>query len=389
MPSGDTKVARAGAMQGDQQTSQADDGAEPRPKRTKLGDQQTSQADDGAEPRPKRTKLGDQQTVQVAVHETSGIPQLNNTMQICALRKIAPEENTHGNSIVSVHRNQLLNKVAITCKLWHDQLVPEKGAPHASLARHVNVNALSIERKDVLLKSWWVKLRIVGVISPECMSAIIRACPLMQAIDAEATSAFNGDVMQNPLCSLRLSQLTTLNLDYCRCLTDASIRTIVLACPRLAYLCVTYCKLLTDDALLGLAKLEGTLQHLILSCCQNVTGKGVLAVTNAAPKLKCIDLSYCDHVDEFSIEALAKCKCLERIYPSVCTQVTDACIKKIAVGCPRVHRLYVAYCHRLTNATLETIVSAWPSVRELRIFGCSMTDYKVRNLPAYLSINTT
>ena len=339
-------------------------------------------------PREKIQKLG-QQTTQTVVRQTLAIDLLHDEICGICLHMVAPEEHTHANSFASVERNQMLNVLAKTCKTWHGHLVPEVGAPHASIARKVTINALDVNEDNVCMKSWWVKLRIVGAISAECMRAIIHACPLMQALDVEATSAFSVDIPNHPMRGVRLCQLTTLNLDYCRWITDASMCTIVGACPRLAYLCVTYCDKLTDKTLFSLATLKGTLHHLILSCCQKFTGDGVAAITKMSPNLRCIDLSYCDRVDEYSLGELAKCKYLERIQISGCTKVTDACIAKIALGCRRVHRLHVASCYKLTNATLETVVSTWPSVRDLRIFGCSMTDYKVRNLPTRIAVNTT
>lgn len=122
-------------------------------------------------------------------------------------------------------------------------------------------------------------------------------------------------------------QLRSLNLRWCRAVTDAAVGHLAAACPDLDSLCLDHCNAVTDLAV-------RTLGSESRSC------SAWAALSSASHTLCCL--------------LAGRCRSLSRLSLVYCQQLTDDCLQPLtdSGACPRLHTLILDHCDAITVCCL-------------------------------------
>ena len=88
-------------------------------------------------------------------------------------------------------------------------------------------------------------------------------------------------------------QLSSLDLRYCRTITDVALRAVASSCPQLSSLSLGYCNKIADAAV---AKGCPKLSSLDLGCCDMITDGAVVTVASGCPQLSSLHLESCHNI---------------------------------------------------------------------------------------------
>ncbi len=186
--------------------------------------------------------------------------------------------------------------------------------------------------------------------------------------------------------------MTSLNVNWCRSLTDTSIVAIARSCPHLntisvsgllltdcgitaiangcpllEKLDVSWCRELTDASLIAIAQSCPLLMDLNVSFCHKLTDTGITATAKGCPQLKSLDISWTGPTSSdciaFAPNGLTSC---DGMGPDV-QSLTDAGLIVIAQSCPLLTSLNVSFCKELTDAGVIAIARGCPLLTNLRL----------------------
>eukprot|EP00455_Lapot_gusevi_P004074 TRINITY_DN11676_c0_g1_i3.p1 TRINITY_DN11676_c0_g1~~TRINITY_DN11676_c0_g1_i3.p1 ORF type:complete len:563 (-),score=53.97 TRINITY_DN11676_c0_g1_i3:29-1717(-) len=188
------------------------------------------------------------------------------------------------------------------------------------------------------------------------------------------------------------SNLRSLNLYYCRNLSDVSLKAIgsfcpnltklnvtnfnkathiglealVQGCPRLVQLVLSQCRSISAEGFKHLARLTH-LERVALILCQ-VTDEVIQAISTGCPSLAYLDLSWCRSVTDESLKALASGVCalsLREINFSYC-QISDAGLLHLSRGCPNLSAID-AICTQATRSVAPSLIARLPSLQKFKV----------------------
>ena len=91
-------------------------------------------------------------------------------------------------------------------------------------------------------------------------------------------------------------QLSSLDLRYCRTITDVALRAVASSCPQLSSLSLGYCNKIADAAVAAVAKGCPKLSSLDLGCCDMITDGAVVTVASGCPQLSSLHLESCHNI---------------------------------------------------------------------------------------------
>ena len=155
--------------------------------------------------------------------------------------------------------------------------------------------------------------------------------------------------------SPKFSQLTSLDLSFCRKVTDTGIVRLAKECPQLIELNLHY--------------------------CHSLDNQSVIAVAQNCPMLKSLNLSIgilTNELDDESITALANCKQLTNLNLSNCEEITDASVTKVAQSCTSLTNLNLYGCEKLTDASVIAVSQNCPELKVLSLENCpAITDASI------------
>ena len=134
--------------------------------------------------------------------------------------------------------------------------------------------------------------------------------------------------------------LRILDLTECHLLTDAAVRRIIDAAPRLRNLVLAKCRNITDAAVVAISKLGKNLHYVHLGHCGAITDEGVKKLVDSCNRIRYIDLGCCTNLTDDSVKKLALLPKLKRIGLVKCASITDESVAALADAAfrPRVRR---------------------------------------------------
>ena len=142
--------------------------------------------------------------------------------------------------------------------------------------------------------------------------------------------------------------LNTLNLSYCKHITDRSMAHLAAhASDRLQSLSLTRCTSITDAGFQSWAQFKFEhLSYLCLADCTYLSDNAIIALVNAAKMLTHLDLSFC-------------------------CALSDTATEVVALGLPRLRELRMAFCgSAVSDASLESVALHLNDLEGLSVRGC-------------------
>ena len=143
-------------------------------------------------------------------------------------------------------------------------------------------------------------------------------------------------------------KLHTLNLSYCKHITDRSMAHLAAhASNRLRSLSLTRCTSITDAGFQSWAPFKfDKLWNLCLADCTYLSDNAIVALVNAAKSLTHLDLSFC-------------------------CALSDTATEVVALGLPRLRELRLAFCgSAVSDASLESIALHLSNLEGISVRGC-------------------
>ncbi|TQV96374.1 hypothetical protein V2A60_003214 [Cordyceps javanica] len=170
-------------------------------------------------------------------------------------------------------------------------------------------------------------------------------------------------------------KLNTLNLSYCKHITDRSMAHLAAhASDRIRSLSLTRCTSITDAGFQAWAQYKfEKLTHLCLADCTYLSDHAIVALVNAAKSLTHLDLSFCCALSDTATEVVALgLPKLRELRLAFCgSAVSDASLQTIALHLPELEGLSVRGCVRVTGKGVESLVKectwlSWLDVSQCR-----------------------
>jgi F-box/leucine-rich repeat protein 7 len=173
-------------------------------------------------------------------------------------------------------------------------------------------------------------------------------------------------------------KLDTLNLSYCKHITDRSMAHLAAhASTRLQSLTLTRCTTISDNGFQAWTayKFE-KLTTLCLADCTYLTDKAIVALVNAAKNLRVLDLSFCCALSDTATEVVALgLPRLQELRLAFCgSAVSDASLESVALHLSDLKGISVRGCVRVTGKGVESILSSCPSLEWVDVSQCRNLD---------------
>lgn len=159
----------------------------------------------------------------------------------------------------------------------------------------------------------------------------------------------------------------------------------VIGCPKLHTLNLSYCKHITDRSMAHLAAhASNRLQSLSLTRCTSITDAGFQSWASFKfEKLTKLCLADCTYLSDNAIVALVNsAKHLTHLDLSFCCALSDTATEVVALGLPRLRELRLAFCgSAVSDGSLESVALHLSDLEGLSVRGCvRVTGKGVENL---------
>lgn len=227
--------------------------------------------------------------------------------------------------------------------------------------------------------------RVVGWVVPEqspTMQKKIVAHPHKQSRSRHPVEATNENTPA-PGTVIGCPKLDTLNLSYCKHITDRSMAHLAAhASDRIRSLSLTRCTSITDAGFQSWAQCKfERLTHLCLADCTYLSDHAVVALVNAAKSLTHLDLSFCCALSDTATEVVALgLPKLQELRLAFCgSAVSDASLQTIALHLTELEGLSVRGCVRVTGKGVESLVKECPLLKWLDVSQCRNLETWLRN----------
>lgn len=191
------------------------------------------------------------------------------------------------------------------------------------------------------------------------------------------------DISINALATSTFAPLLThLNLSGLKHITDESLAPLLRRCTSLTFLDLTRCEAMRDESLKAIGESCHSLRTLLLYATPRCTDVGFTALAPGIPLLTHIDLTGMKEITDASIESLAHhCRQLESLNLMWVTGLTDASL--IAMGRAQLSRLIWLSIHGNVNVTvkgMEALVKGCQSIETIDVNGCkNIGEYRTRD----------
>ncbi|KAI9072954.1 hypothetical protein K1719_045083 [Acacia pycnantha] len=286
------------------------------------------------------------------------------------------------------------------------------------LLSHGSLNWTKGLRRLVLCRATGLGYRGLG--------QLIRACPLLEAVDVSHCWVF-GD--REAAALSYATRLRELKMDKCLGVTDVGLASVAVGCSNLKSLSLKWCfeisnlgidllckkcldleildisyLKLTSESLKSIASLP-KLELLVMVGCSFVDDVGLRFLEKGCPHLKAIDVSRCDFVSSSALTSLvsgrsslvqidARYCFLELSFPLVeclknlqnltviridAVQVSDLALQIIGTGCKSLLEIGLSKCIGVTNIGIMQLVSgcdSCPHLICLMLESCDMVTEK-------------
>uniref|UniRef100_A0A7S3QLR1 F-box/LRR-repeat protein 15-like leucin rich repeat domain-containing protein n=1 Tax=Dunaliella tertiolecta TaxID=3047 RepID=A0A7S3QLR1_DUNTE len=223
------------------------------------------------------------------------------------------------------------------------------------------------------------------LLDPAALSSLLAECitPRLERLelgfvgrgfgDAEATlfaqTAKKGEACGN--AGSMLDSLTSLLLGGAYRLSDAGVKQVLGACPRLQQLSLPQASRLTGAMLDGVEALAPSLRLLNLTECRGI---GSTQLAQMLPKLTSLERLVLDGINPESgdeiVTAAASIPPLRALSVSMCTSVTDASISALAAQKPDLQELKLDWCSKVSDAGILALAEGCKGLQLLSVRRC-------------------
>lgn len=157
-----------------------------------------------------------------------------------------------------------------------------------------------------------------------------------------------------------LSSLRSLDVSYCRKITDKGLSAIAEGCSDLHVLHLPGCRFVTDKALLTLSINCPYVEELGLQGCSNITDTGLISLANGCKRIKFLDLNKCSNVGDTGVSSVAKACSSSLITLKLldCYKIGDDSILSLAEFCHNLETLIIGGCRGISNESIKLLASA-------------------------------
>jgi F-box/leucine-rich repeat protein 2/20 len=182
------------------------------------------------------------------------------------------------------------------------------------------------------------------------------------------TFMMQPNITDPELCTYidQFRSISSLDLSFCRHLTDAGIVAVAQAFPTLDTLYLTGCDI-TDRALVAVGSSCVNLTTLHLLDCHRVTNMGFEVVARGCRQLRDLNLARCEGLTEFFAVLVAQYLGQLTSLTLECTNIGDTSLAVIVRACPHLTYLDLSYCGLLTDSGLIAVSEHCPNLQQLDI----------------------
>lgn len=170
-----------------------------------------------------------------------------------------------------------------------------------------------------------------------------------------------------------LTSLQSLDVSYCRKLSDKGLSVVTEGCRNLRVLHLAGCRFVTDGLLYSLSKNCRNLEELGLQGCTNISDTGIIDLVNGCRKITYLDVNKCSNVGDVGISSVSKSfsTSLKTLKLLDCYKVGDESISSIAHFCRSLETLVIGGCRDISAEALKCFGCACIiSLKNLRMDWC-------------------
>lgn len=260
---------------------------------------------------------------------------------------------------------QFLNKQSLGVKF----IQPRE---HPIIDLKDEVKPFALEFQEFNATSWDVfsyvnrvitHLSCSGLLTQEqTFSQAVEACLQLFALDISRSHTFSERLLDLP------SSLLELDLSSCPWLTNENLKRMIAICPNLQSLIldsssqITYlgwgelqrlplraldisrCSQMTDEDFSILIRACGGLVELSLEACKRLTDRSFAEIARHLPQLAALDLGRTGISDGLLVEIVARCRHLQFLDISRCTEITDQGLLRALRQGQELRQLVVGHC---------------------------------------------
>ncbi|KAI4339322.1 hypothetical protein MLD38_024279 [Melastoma candidum] len=176
--------------------------------------------------------------------------------------------------------------------------------------------------------------------------------------------------------------LQSLDVSYCRKLTDLGLEAVAEGCPDLQRLYLEGCRFVTDKLLLSISHNCRKLKELGLQGCNNVTDQGISDLVDRCHKVEFLDINKCSNIGDLGVSRVAECCSfsLRTLKLLDCYRAGDQSIFSLAKYCKNLENLIIGGCRDVSDEPLKCLAAACgDSLKYLRMDWClNITDSSLK-----------
>ncbi|CAN0914126.1 F-box/LRR-repeat protein 3 [Linum grandiflorum] len=173
-----------------------------------------------------------------------------------------------------------------------------------------------------------------------------------------------SDLGVHLLC-VKCSNLKAIDISYLK-VTNESLHSIA-SLPKLEGLTMVGCPLVNDSGL-GFLSSGSSLKEIDISRCEGVSSSGLVSIIRAHCNLNRISIGYLPELSDALLDCLKNLKNLTTLV-ILGTQVSDAVLRSISIGCKSLHEIALSKCTGVTNAGVVQLL-----YRELKALDLTCCD---------------
>ena len=170
-----------------------------------------------------------------------------------------------------------------------------------------------------------------------------------------------------------LSSLQSLDVSYCRKLTDKGLIVVAGGCPNLVSLHLTGCRLVTDEVLQALSKNCHNLEELGLQGCTNIRDSGLTDLVSGCHGINFLDVNKCSNIGDIGVSSVSEAcaSSLKTLKLLDCYKIGDPSILSIARFCKNLETLIIGGCRDITDESIQLLATACENcLKNLRMDWC-------------------
>ncbi|KAL5508945.1 hypothetical protein EMCRGX_G004216 [Ephydatia muelleri] len=208
-------------------------------------------------------------------------------------------------------------------------------------------------------------------VTEEGILSLTRRCVQLTSLDLSFCTNIDDRALEH--IGTNAKSLVSISLQGCKSITDIGITALSSCCHQLNTLVLSGCELLTDVSLKRIGATCHNLRNMEVAGCAHFTDVGFHALANGCTELRRMDLEECVLITDTTLTNLSHhCPHLQKLVLSHCERITDAGIDQLlsgACGGEELQTLELDNCPLITDHTLEALRRCRP-LQRVELFDC-------------------